>query len=111
MYVFHYDPDTKAYTGSSPVDFCQLEPGTVLCPAWATTVPPPGDYDSRIQWPFYLPEKDAWEVRLLPPTPEELQLPKDAEVLDRMKELKRTLEAHLRSAGEILEQIEANKAA
>jgi len=110
MYVFHYDPESLAYTGSSPVDFCQLEPGTVLLPAWATKNPPPGGWDSRVERPFYVPAKDAWEVRALPPPPAE-PAPADAEVLDRIQELKRTLEAHLRSAGEIIEQIEAAKAA
>ena len=109
MYVFHYNPTTKAYSGNSPVDFCQLEPGTVLVPAWATKVPPPGGYDSRIEWPFYVPEKDAWEVRQLPPAPGEPPPPTDAEVLDSMQELKRTLEAHLRAADEIVERIKAAK--
>jgi len=110
MYVFHYDPTTKAYTGSSPVDFCQLQPGTVLLPAWASKNPPPGGYDSRVEWPFYLADKDAWEVLPLPPAPAEPPPPTDAEILDRMQVLKSTLEAHLRSAGEIIEQIEAAKA-
>jgi len=110
MYVFHYDPNTMAYVGNSPVDFCQLQPGTALVPAWATQVPPPGGWDSRIEMPYYVLEKDAWEVRRLPPPPATPVPPSDAEVLDRMQELKRTLEAHLRSAGEIIEQIEAAKA-
>lgn len=110
MYVFHYDPQTLAYVGNSPADFCQLEPGTVLVPAWATKNPPPGGWDSRFERPYYLPDSDAWEVRPLPPAPVEPAPPTQAEVLDSMQELKLTLEAHLRAAGEIIEQIEAAKA-
>ncbi len=110
MYVFHYDPTTKAYTGASPVDFCQLEPGNVLVPAWASKVPPPGGYDSRVEWPFYLPDKDEWEVRQLPPPPAESPLPTETAVLESMQQLKQTLETHLRAAGEIVEQMQAAKA-
>jgi hypothetical protein len=106
MYVFHYDPNTMAYTGNSPVDFCQREPGTVLVPAWASKNPPPPGWDSRTHLPYYLPAKDAWEVRALPVPAAEPPPPTDAEVLDRMQMLKQTLEAHLRAAGEIVVQLQ-----
>lgn len=109
MYVFHYHPQTMAYVGNSPVDFCQLQPGTVLVPAWATQVPPPGGWDSRIELPFYVPEKDAWEVRRLPPEPAEPAPSTDTEIRDHMQQLKRTLEAHLRAASEIMEQLEGRE--
>jgi hypothetical protein len=105
MYVFHYDPNTMAYAGNSPVDFCQLDPGTVLVPAWATKNPPPGGWDSRTHLPYYLPVKDAWEVRALPSPPVEPPPPSPAEVLESMQLLRQTLEAHLRAAGEIVEQL------
>lgn len=108
MYVFHYDPNTMAYTGNSPVDFCQLEPGTVLVPAWASKNPPSSGWDSRIELPYYVPAKDTWEVRPLPPTSVEPLPPTDAEILDRMQQLKKALEAHLRSADEIVEQLKAS---
>jgi|GEM_PF-3985783 len=105
MYVFHYDPQTFAYLGGSPADFCQLDPGIVLVPAWATQVPPPGGWDSRIELPYYVPEKDAWEVRRLPPAPVEQATPTPAEKLDRVQEMQQTLEAHLRAAGALIEKL------
>lgn len=105
MYVFHYDPNTLEYTGSSPVDFCQLEPGTVLVPAWATKTPPPIGWDSRTHLPFYVSGKDAWEIRELPPPPGESSPPTPAEKLEEAEGLKVALEAHLRAAGELIEKL------
>lgn len=105
MYVFHYDPETLAYTGNSPVDFCQLNPGTVLVPAWASKNPPPTGWDSRIERPFYVPGRDAWEIRALPPPPAEPPPPTPAEKLEQAEALKLTLEAHLRAASDLIETL------
>jgi hypothetical protein len=102
MYVFHYDPQTLAYTGGTPADFCQLEPGTVIVPAWASKTPPPS-WNSAVEHPYYLPDKDAWRVRPLPPMPVEEPPAADAEVLDGVEQMKQALEAHLRAASEIIE--------
>ncbi|MGA4187809.1 phage tail protein, partial [Ralstonia nicotianae] len=39
--VYHYDPTTGEYAGSSPADHSPLEPGVVLIPAHATDQAPP----------------------------------------------------------------------
>lgn len=41
MFVYHWNPDTKVYVGSSEADESPLEPGVYLVPAFATlTVAP-----------------------------------------------------------------------
>ena len=65
MYVFHYHPESGAYTGGTPCDFCQLKPGTVLVPAWATNIPPPA-WNSAVEWPYYVQQSGTWQLRVLP---------------------------------------------
>jgi hypothetical protein len=108
MYVFHYDPNTLAYTGNSPVDFCQLEPGTVLVPAWASKTPPPGGWDSRIKWPYYVSEKDAWQVRPLPALPVSEPEPEPAAspvVTPEMMQI--SLQAHIDAAQRLMAELKA----
>ncbi|RQO57026.1 hypothetical protein DBV14_09460 [Variovorax sp. KBW07] len=111
MYVFHYDPATLAYVGNSPVDFCQVRPGMVIVPAWATKVPPPSGWDSRTELPHYVPEKDAWEVRQLPPPPppepepEAVQVPEPDAPPVTQELLERSLRAHLEAAQNLMEQL------
>lgn len=72
MYVFHYEPQTGAYVGSTPCDFDPLEPGRVLVPAWATATPvPAGSLDRVTHHPFYDAAADGWKVlELAPAAPE-----------------------------------------
>lgn len=111
MYVFHYDATTLAYTGNSPVDFCQLEPGRALVPAWATMVPPPGGWDSRTHLPYYMPATDAWEVRALPRPAAVEASPQDAVAasvpvpLVTTELLQASLQAHLDAAALVMEQL------
>lgn len=64
MYVFHYDPTTLAYVEGTPADFCQIEHGKVIVPAWASAKPPPR-HDTATHWPFFVPARDDWELRPL----------------------------------------------
>lgn len=59
MYVFHYDRTTKAFTGSDPCEFDQLEPGRVIVPAWATSKPPPPMKDGFDR--VFNQTRDEWE--------------------------------------------------
>ncbi|MGJ7500063.1 hypothetical protein ACSFBF_06860 [Variovorax sp. ZT5P49] len=109
MYVFHYDPTTMGYTGNSPVDFCQLEPGTVIVPAWATKTPPPGGWDSRTHLPFYVPAKDAWQVRPLPPV-EPLVTSAPVEFTD-IEIMRATLKNHLEAAQMLIAELKDREGA
>lgn len=110
MYVFHYNPETLGYVGNSPVDFCQLEPGTVLVPAWASKNPPPSGWDSRTHLPYYVPAKDAWQVRPLPPPepqPESVE-PLAPEVATEL--LQDSLQAHLDAAAALMVRLKEGAA-
>lgn len=71
MYVFNYDPQTGRFTGGSPAEFDQLEPGKLLAPAFASLTPIPR-FDAVNEWPFYVPDPGgdttagSWELRALP---------------------------------------------
>lgn len=70
MYVFNYDPTTLRFIGGTPAEFDQLEPGKLLCPAWASLTPIP-PFDATVQWPFYVPDEadsqgGTWELRSIP---------------------------------------------
>lgn len=41
MQIFHFDPATNAYLGTSMADESPLEPGVFLVPAYATEIEPP----------------------------------------------------------------------
>lgn len=67
MYVFSYDPQTLAFQTGIPAEFDQLEPGRLICPAFATRTPIPR-FDAVNEWPFYIPdpadpEAGSWELR------------------------------------------------
>jgi hypothetical protein len=106
MYVFHYDPHTLAYSGSSPVDFCQIEPGTVLVPAWATVVAPP-PCNTAMHQQFFVPSKDAWEVRALP-SPEPQLEPVAPEVTAQL--LQDSLQSHLDAAAALMVRLKEGTA-
>jgi hypothetical protein len=106
MYVFHYDPTTLAYVRASPVDFCQLEPGRVLVPAWASDTPPPKGWDSAKEWPFFVPATGRWQLR--PLAPAALPAVEESAAIDPAapadpEELKARLQAHLDAAQELID--------
>ncbi|OUM01742.1 hypothetical protein [Variovorax sp. JS1663] len=108
MYVFCYHPNTLAYTGGVPAEYDQLQPGVVLVPAWASKNAPPS-HDNAVEWPYYLPEKDAWEVRPLPepePTPE-AAAPAEPTKGEAIEAMQATLTAHLEAAQRLMDQMKA----
>ena len=109
MYVFSYDPQTLAYTGGTPADYDQKEPGTVLVPAFASRNPPP-KFDSSHQWPFYIPEADAWEVRevvrVSAPEPEPEPVPE----LERNEQLRVSIQQHLEAAQRLMAELDGGPA-
>lgn len=110
MYVFNYDPQTLAYTGGTPAVFCQLEPGNVLAPAWSSKNAPPPGWNSAVEWPYFVPQKNAWEIRPLPvPVPAEPPAasaePPAGEQTDA---LKATLQAHIDAAQRIVDELKGS---
>jgi len=92
MYVFNYDPATFAYTGGTRADFCQLEPGKILAPAWSSKNPPP-KHDTAVSWAYYVPKTDGWEIRPLPPAPAVQEPAIDERFAAEQAELRAHLEA------------------
>ena len=108
MYVFNYDPQTLAFIGGTKGDFDQLEPGRLLCPAWATLTPIPR-CDLATEWPFYVADSDSWELRPIEtaqpapePEPEPLQAPLTT---DDVKLFQLRAEAHLLEAQRLLAEL------
>lgn len=111
MYVFNYDPATGAYTGGTPCEFNQLERGEFLVPAWATKTPPPRDWDNAVNWPYYLPERDAWELRPLPePEPEPESVSPEPTKGEAIEAMQATLNAHLEAAQRIIDRLKGDGA-
>ena len=109
MYVFHYDAATGAYLGGAPCDFDQQAPGEPLVPAWASKTPPPlGSLDQPGRWPFYVAERDDWEVRDLPPPPEPEPEPA-ALPPPSIDDLQASINAHLTAAQSLLDQLKAGE--
>lgn len=107
MYVFNYDPQTLAFIGGTKGDFDQLEPGRLLCPAWATLTPIPR-CDLATEWPFYVADSDSWELRPIEtaqPAPEPEPEPGPAQVLPEERLLRERAEAHLLEAQRLLEEL------
>lgn len=105
MYVFNYDPQTLAFIGGTKGDFDQLEPGRLLCPAFATLVPIPR-CDLATEWPFYVADSDSWELRPIEtaqPAPEP-EAPQES-IEDQRDRLQKSAEAHLRAAQSMLEEL------
>lgn len=108
MYVYNFDPETRAYLGGTPWEYDQLEPGKPLVPAYATLTPAPaGSLERAGFWPFATgegPDADGWEVRELPKAPPPPPPP-------TVEELRAQFEAHMHAARETLKQIEDQPAA
>lgn len=100
MYVYTFDPITRAYTGGVPADFDQLAPGDTLVPAFAMRKPAPaGSLERAGFWPFANAYGDDWEVRKLEPPPEPRKPTGD--------EIRAEVQATLARMRVLLEQLEA----
>jgi hypothetical protein len=108
MYIFNFHPETGAYLGGSPAEYDQLEPGRVLVPAWSTNTPPPGGFDSAVQWPYFVAATGKWELRMLAtPAAPEPAAPVEQEVADPIEVAKATLQFHLDAAQLLVDQLKA----
>lgn len=59
MNIYHYNAETKEYTGSSLADPSPREPGVYLIPAHATSVEPPNNSDEA---KIIIFDNDEWLI-------------------------------------------------
>jgi hypothetical protein len=65
MHIFHFNPETKAYSGQSQANESPREPGVYLLPANSTFIKPAAAPDGFVAvW-----GGSSWQVELLPPEP------------------------------------------
>ena len=75
MQIYHHNPYTQDYIGTTTADESPLEPGVYLIPAHATETAPP-EFNAETHTCKFI--DDAWTVAAIPPpepepTPEEIE--------------------------------------